>query len=223
MAILNFDSTNVAPNEAPEAIPPGWYNAQMTGSEMKPTSDGSGTYLKCEFTILSGDYAKRKQFDRINLQNKNPVAVEIAYRTLSAICHATGVIQVADSQQLHGRPLQIKVGLRAAGVGADGKNHDASNEIKGYKAIAGASAACPGAPAAPAWATPAAPVAAPAPVYAAPAPAAPPWAAQPAPAAPAPVAAPAAAPAPAATPPWMAQPAAGAPAANVPPWARPAA
>jgi hypothetical protein len=241
MAQLNFDASQVAPSEALEAIPAGWYNAQMTASGMKPTSDGTGAYLQAEFTVLSGDYAGRKLFDRINLQNKNPVAVEIGYKTLSAICHAVGVIQVQDSQQLHGRPLQLKVSLRAAGPGADGKHYEASNEVKGYKAVDGAGVPMAGAPAggAPSWA-PQAPAQQAAPQYAPPPAAAPQqWAppAQPAAAAPqqwqqpAPQApqAPApqqwappaqqAAPAPqqaAPTPPWQGQPAAQAPAVGQP-------
>lgn len=241
MAQLNFDASQVAPSEALEAIPAGWYNAQMTASEMKPTSDGTGAYLQAEFTVLSGDYAGRKLFDRINLQNKNPVAVEIGYKTLSAICHAVGVIQVQDSQQLHGRPLQLKVSLRAAGPGADGKHYEASNEVKGYKGMDGAGVPMAGAPAggAPSWA-PQAPAQQAAPQYAPPPAAAPQqWAppAQPAAAAPqqwqqpAPQApqAPApqqwappaqqAAPAPqqaAPTPPWQGQPAAQAPAVGQP-------
>lgn len=135
MAQLNFNAATVAPAEAPEAIPAGWYNARVTASEMKPTSDGSGAFLQLEMTILDGEYANRKLFDRINLQNKNPVAVEIGYRQLSAVCHATGVIQVQDSQQLHGIPMKVKVSLRPAGPGADGKYYEASNEIKGYKNI----------------------------------------------------------------------------------------
>lgn len=143
MVQLNFDARTVAPAEAPEAIPAGWYNARVTNSEMKPTSDGSGAYLQLEMTILDGDFANRKLFDRINLQNKNPVATEIGYRQLSAVCHATGVIQVQDSQQLHGIPLKVKVSLRPAGPGADGKHYDASNEVKGYKNIADGTGGAP--------------------------------------------------------------------------------
>lgn len=146
MAQLNFDASSVAPAEAPEAIPAGWYNARVTNSEMKPTADGSGAYLQLELSIIDGGYANRKLFDRLNLQNKNPVAVEIGYRQLSAICHATGVIQVQDTQQLHGIPLKIKVGLRPAGPGTDGKYYEASNEVKGYKNINDTVGGAPAAP-----------------------------------------------------------------------------
>lgn len=239
MAQLNFDASQVAPSVAPEAKPAGWYPCMMTASEMKPTKDASGAFLECELTILAPpEYAGQKFFDRLNLQNSNPQAVEIAFKTLSAICHATGVIQVADSAVLHNRPLQVKVNLRPAGVGADGKQHDATNEVKGYKALDGAVPQAAQAPVIPpppppAYAAPAyAPPAAPAPVAAAPA-----WAPPPAPPAapPAPPAAPvyapppAAAVAPVAPPPAAPAPVAQAPApvaptgAAVPPWLQPKA
>lgn len=245
MAQLNFDASQVAPSVAPEAKPAGWYPCMMTASEMKPTKNNDGMFLECEFTILAPpEYAGQKFFDRLNLQNNNPQAVEIAFKTLSAICHATGVIQVADSAVLHNRPLQLKVNLRQAGVGADGKQHEATNEVKGYKALDGAvpqavahAPVIPPAPppayaapayapppaaavaAAPAWAPPAAPAPfiappAPTPVYAAPPAAAP---AAPPPAAPvAPAPPPAAAVAPVTLPPVT--PVSGAP---VPPWLQP--
>lgn len=198
---INFDASQVAPAVAGEIIPAGWYPVQIVKSEGKPTSKGDGMYLETEMEIIGGEHKGRKLFDRFNLQNSNPIAVEIAYRMLSAVCHAVGVIQVADSQQLHGRPLMAKVKLIPAGPGADGKMYEAKNEVSGYKAF-DASAMQPSAPVgnAPAWATGGAP-AAPAfnqqaPAYTAPAPAF-----NPAPAAAAPTFAPAA-PAAGATPPW---------------------
>lgn len=248
-AILNFDATTVPPADSIEAIPAGWYNAQIYQSEMKPTKDGSGAYLELRFSVLDGQYANRKVFGRLNLRNANPVAQEIAYKQLSAICHATGVLQVQDSQQLHGRPMKIKVKVRAASG-----DYEASNEISAFKSIneqvdgpvGGAPATAGGAPWAPQpAAAPVAPAQQFAPQQPAPAPAAPAWqppaaqqpwvqpAPQPAPAAApapqyapqpqAPVAqpAPAAAPQPGATPPWMQQAAAPAAPGATPPWTQP--
>ena len=131
MAQLNFDASQVAPNSgSPDPIPAGWYNAQIDESEMKPTKDGTGTYLQLRFSVVDGQYANRKVYARLNLRNSNPVAQEIAYGELSAICHATGVIQLQDSQQLHGIPMKIKVKLRPASG-----DYDASNEIGSYKNI----------------------------------------------------------------------------------------
>ena len=160
MAQLNFDASTVAPQEAFDPIPAGWYPAQIVESEMKAGSKPGSAYLAITLQIMGGDFNNRKVFDRFNLQNANPVAVEIAYRSLSAVCHAVGLIQVADSQLLHGRPMMVKVSVRPARVDAtSGTAYDASNEVKGYKALDASAAVAGGAPAtgAPAWATSAAP------------------------------------------------------------------
>ena len=130
MAQLNFNAAAVQPASAFGPIPAGWYPAQITESEMKPTKNGDGAYLSLTFTILGGQYANRKIFGRLNLQNRNPVAVEIAEQQLSAICHATGVIQLQDSSQLHGIPLDIKIKVRAE----DG-TYEATNELSGFRAL----------------------------------------------------------------------------------------
>jgi hypothetical protein len=173
-AIGNFDATQVAPAAPREAIPAGWYNCSMVKSDKKMTKNNNGSYLEVTFEVLDGPYARSQVIDNINLENQNPVAVEIGYRTLSAICHAVQVMQVQDTAILHNRPLQVNVGLRPAGPGNDGKHYEASNDVKGYKAIGGAVAqSAPVAPPAPvvqstplAYQPPAFQQPAPAPVYA---------------------------------------------------------
>lgn len=145
MASLNFNAETVEPQQSFEPIPEGRYTAMITDSEMKPTKSGAGAYLQLTFKVLEGEFTNRLVFTRLNLQNQNQTAVEIAYRQLSAICHAIGVIQVEDSQQLHGIPMQIKVVIRP---GNDG--YDPSNEIKDFKALEQA----PAAPAKPAQTKP---------------------------------------------------------------------
>lgn len=131
MAQLNFDARQVDPQQSFEPIPAGWYNMMIVGSEMKPTSNGQGAYLQLSLKVVDGQYAGRQVFDRLNLQNQNPVAAEIAYKRLSAYCHATGVIQVQDSQQLHGIPFKARVSVRTDSTG----QYDPSNEIKAVKHI----------------------------------------------------------------------------------------
>jgi hypothetical protein len=62
--------------------------------------------------ILDGPYKGRKIFDQLNLVNPNPTTVEIAQRTLSAICHATGRMHVSDSEELHLIPMTIQVKIK---------------------------------------------------------------------------------------------------------------
>ena len=128
MAQLNFDATQVAPQATLEPVPDGWYTVNIIESEVKPTAK-EGAYLQLICQIMTGQFVGRKLFVRLNIQNANPVTVEIAYQQLSAICHAVGVVQVQDSSQLHGKPFEIKVIIRPPGNG-----YDASNEPKGFRA-----------------------------------------------------------------------------------------
>lgn len=128
---VNLDG--VDPNVALDAIPAGWYNVQIVGSEMKPTKDNAttgGQYLELTMQILDGEHAGRKLFDRLNLVNQNPTAVEIAYKTLKAVYNAIGVARVNDSAEMHGKPLKVKVKLRPKTA-----EYDATNEVQGYDHI----------------------------------------------------------------------------------------
>ena len=137
MATLNgFDARQVEPTSTFDAIPAGKYLAAITDSEMKPTKNGSGKYLQLSFTILEGEYKNRVLWARLNLENPNATAVKIARSELSAICHATGVMQPRDSVELHNLPLVISVKVK--------KREDTgelTNEIKGYERKASAAQA----------------------------------------------------------------------------------
>ena len=104
-----FDASAVDPSTTYEILPPGQYVVQIVRSEMRPTKSGTGQQLVLELDVLEGPQAGRKLFDRLNLVNPNTQAVEIAERTLSAICHATGRMQVQDSEELHLVPMLADV------------------------------------------------------------------------------------------------------------------
>ena len=131
-AVLNFDASQVAPDTgAQDALPAGWYDVLMEASEMKPTKDNSGAYLECKLNVIAPQqFAGKKIYTRLNLRNMNATAQEIGYKQLSAICHAVGVLQVADSAQLHNIPFKVKVKLRPA----EGQ-YEASNDVTAYKNI----------------------------------------------------------------------------------------
>ena len=107
-----FDASQVEPNTPYEVLPPGKYLVQIIASEMRPTKDGMGQYLYLELDVLEGPYTGRKLFDRLNLINPSADAVDIARRTLSAICRAAGKLQVNDSEQLHLIPIIADVRVR---------------------------------------------------------------------------------------------------------------
>lgn len=142
MAFLGgtFDATQVEPQGDYTPVPPGEYKVQIISSEMVATSSGNGHMLKLELEIVEGDQAGRKLFDRLNLDNPNAKAVEIAQRTLSAICHATGKLSVQDSEELHMIPMVAVVKVDPPRT-ANGKEYGPSNGIKTYKAAGGSAPA----------------------------------------------------------------------------------
>ena len=128
MANLNgFDAREVEPQAALEPIPAGKYLAIITNSEMKATKNGDGSFLELVFQVIEGEYKGRKLWDRLNLDNTNPTAVQIARSQLSALCRATGVMTPRDSVELHNLPLIAVVAVKRRD-----DNGELANEIKGY-------------------------------------------------------------------------------------------
>jgi len=139
MSTLNFDANTVEPSTGFDPIPAGKYPVVIVESEMKPTKSGTGRYLELTFEVIDGEYRGRKVWARLNLENPNATAVEIARAELSAICRAVNVMQPRDSVELHNLPLVVTVRCK--------KNPDTdeiTNEVKGYAARDTAGAAASG-------------------------------------------------------------------------------
>ena len=130
MDLNGFNANNVDPNTTFDPIPAGWYKAIITASEEKSTKAKDGSYLEMKVEVVEGGHKGRLIFERLHLNNKNQTAVDIAQKTLSAICHATGVMTPSNSSELHGKPVMVKVSITPAQGG-----YDAGNEIKGYEAV----------------------------------------------------------------------------------------
>jgi len=149
-----------------EPLPAGWYTGTISQAELKATKAGNGQYIKLRYDITGPTHQGRVVFGSLNIKNANPKAEEIGRQQLGDIMRAIGLAKVTDTDQLIGGNLNIKLSIRSARTDEKtGKTYEASNEVKGYRAINGG--------AAPAFQA-AAPAAAPA--ASAPAKAAPPWA-----------------------------------------------
>lgn len=146
--LMGFNANEVKPNEGFEPVPAGDYIACIIESEQKANSSGTGTYLKLTLQIVEGQYANRKLFENLNLDNPNSQTVQIARGTLSAICRAVNVLEPNDSAELHDIPMLVKVGLEKRK-----DTNEMQNRIRGYKPK-NAQAAAPAGNAAAGGATP---------------------------------------------------------------------
>ena len=153
MDLTGFHAMEVEPSTSYEPLPADWYKCVITDTEKKPTKAMTGSYLQLTIEVIEGQHAGRKVFDRLNLDNPNSVAVQIAQSSLSSICRSINVNDPKDSIELRDKPLMVKLAVKAA----DGQ-YGASNDIKEYAATGGATAspapaaaAAPGGTATPPW------------------------------------------------------------------------
>ena len=86
--LRGFDAATIEPRKNFEPIPAGKYIAAITESEMKPNKAGTGSYLKLTFQVIEGTYKGRLLWARLNLNNPNATAVQIARESpvLAIIC-----------------------------------------------------------------------------------------------------------------------------------------
>lgn len=103
-----FNTADV-PEDEFELIQPGTYDAMITDSEMKATNNKEGAYIQLKVELTNG----RILFERLNIQNKNEKAVDIAYRTLGKICEAIGKTSIKDTTELHNKRFQVVVAVEA--------------------------------------------------------------------------------------------------------------
>jgi hypothetical protein len=125
-----------------EPLPAGWYTSTITQGEVKKTKAGNGEYIKLRFDITGPTHQGRVVFGNLNIKNANPKAEEIGRQQLGEIMRAIGLAKVADTDQLIGGQISIKLTVK------DDAQYGASNEIKAFNSLTGSVA--PTATAAPA-------------------------------------------------------------------------
>lgn len=121
-----FDASAVDPTMGSSGFSVGKHKFIIHSSEIKENKTKDGGFLQLDATIIEGPLqGATGVLDRLNLYHSNPQTVEIAYRRLSAYCHITGQLKLADSNQLHNIPFYADIGLQ--------KGEDAA--AKGYTEI----------------------------------------------------------------------------------------
>lgn len=124
-----FDARTVDPSAGIKPVPAGKYKAVIRKSEKKANSKKTGHLIELTFEIVEGEYRGKRIMTWLNLWNPSTVAVEIARGELSAICHATGVMNLSDTQQLHDIPFIISVKVKER----SDKKGEYANEIDAYE------------------------------------------------------------------------------------------
>ncbi|MEM9191076.1 MAG: DUF669 domain-containing protein, partial [Myxococcota bacterium] len=110
-----FETIRVAPSDPLRIYLSGAFPPTVN-SPRRPfvfrSEDGGANWEEFTFELLEGEHRGRYQWARLNTNNPNRTAVEIAERELSAICRAVGVHTPRDSNELHNKPLEIRVKVK---------------------------------------------------------------------------------------------------------------
>jgi hypothetical protein len=129
-----------------QPLPQGDYPAVITMTEWKASKNNPDgpKYLELSITVIDGEYKGRKLTDRLNLNHPNAMTQKIAKGTLAAILDSIGLVAINNTAEICNKPLIVFVKIKP-----EDAQYSASNEVKGYKAMA-SSAPAVAAPPAPA-------------------------------------------------------------------------
>ena len=107
----SFDATQFTPSQSVGGHPPGKFPARISNTSIQETKNKDGGMFVVEFTTNAGSIV-----NRYNLWNKEPKAVEIAHKELSALCYATGIFKLDfnnDGAAMRGAQCMIEVEKQA--------------------------------------------------------------------------------------------------------------
>jgi len=113
------------------ALPAGEYPVVIVKSVYKATKAKDGHYLQLSLKVMSGAHKGKMLFENLNLDNPNPIAVEIANKTLNSICQACDKIGVEDSEELHNIPMLVT--LKVVPATATNPASNSSTAFKPFK------------------------------------------------------------------------------------------
>jgi len=98
-------------------------------SDVKATQAGTGHYIELEMHVLGGEHSGRRLWERLNIDNPNKTAQDIAQAALAALCHAVNVPDMSETEQLHDIPFVAHIEID--------KKEPTRNRVMGYVGTTG--------------------------------------------------------------------------------------
>ena len=108
---------------------PAWMDCRINYETEKQAKSG-GRYLQVAFKVTSGEAEGGTVWAQLTTSNKNAQAVEIGARQIGELLWACGLKKGADSQQLVGKKLQVRV------VGEESERYGLSAKPVAFKPTA---------------------------------------------------------------------------------------
>ena len=103
MADFNFNPSEYVDTKTStfDPLPNGTYSAMISNSDYKATKAGTGHYIELVIDIIDGPHAGRKLWERLNVDNPNKQAEDIARGALNRLLMACGKPDAKDTESIH--------------------------------------------------------------------------------------------------------------------------
>ncbi len=132
-----FDANTIAPESGRGPIPTADYRLMIVDSKETVSKNSGNKMIELTFEVIEGNFKGSKVWHYLNLWHPSQQTAQIAQAQLSSICHATGRLQVTDTQQLHNIPMVCRVEHEAADPA---KNKREGNKIASWRSASAAPA-----------------------------------------------------------------------------------
>lgn len=109
-----------------DALPAGLYEATIANAEIKDSKSG-GKYINIRFDVTGPSHAGRVVFGMITIANANPKAEEVGRQQLGDLIRAIGLDKLADTDQLIGGQLIIKLDVETS------ETYGEQNRVRGFR------------------------------------------------------------------------------------------
>ena len=123
--VFTLDSVP-APTTSYDAIPAGLYEATIANAEIKDSKSG-GKYINVRYDITGPSHSGRVVFNMITISNANPKAEEVGRQQLGELIRAIGLDKLADTDQLIGGSLIIKLDVEQS------EKFGEQNRVRGFR------------------------------------------------------------------------------------------
>jgi hypothetical protein len=111
MAAFDFNPSEYVDTKTStfDPLPNGTYSAMISSSDYKATKAGTGHYIELVIDIIDGSHAGRKLWERLNFDNPNKQAEDIARSALNRLLVSCGKPDARDTETIHDIPFKIDV------------------------------------------------------------------------------------------------------------------
>lgn len=123
--VFTIDSVPASTNNY-DALPAGLYEATIANAEIKDSKSG-GKYINVRYDITGPSHAGRVVFGMITIANANPKAEEVGRQQLGDLIRAIGLDKLADTDQLIGGQLIIKLDVETS------ETYGEQNRVRGFR------------------------------------------------------------------------------------------